>query len=185
MLVSGFVALQITRITAAWEFLWALGAGLGAVLILRWFWWRINAWSEISALGASLVIAVVQQVRDYVTGGETQFYVKLLTVVAGSAVVWLTVTFLTKPEPEEVLKRFTDRVKPGGRWPFEVGRGVVGFKSMLAWISGVAVVFGGMFLIGGLVISRWDYVLVSGVLGALGTLGVVLGLRGTFDAVQT
>jgi len=161
MLVAGFVALQITSITAAWELLWAMGAGIGAVLILRWFWWRINAWSEISALSASLVIATVLQVHDYLTEGETQFYVKLLTVAFGSAAVWLTVTFLTRPEPEEVLKKFTERVRPGGWWPFEVQKGIVSYKTLIAWIGGVMVVFGGMFLIGGLVLRGWSEALIS------------------------
>ncbi len=182
MLVSGFVALQITRITAAWEFLWAMGAGIGAVLILRWFWWRINAWSEISALCASLVIATILQVHEYVTEGDTQFYVKLLTVVIGSAVVWLTVTFLTRPEPEEVLKKFTDRVRPGGRWPFAVDPGVVTYKTLIAWLGGVFVVLGGMFIIGGLILGRWVLVLVSCAALASGSVLVYAGLRGTFDA---
>jgi len=184
MLVSGFVALQISSITAAWEFLWAMGAGIGAVLILRWFWWRINAWSEISALCASLVIATVLQVHEYVTEGDTQFYVKLLTVVFGSAAIWLTVTFLTRPEPEEVLKKFTARVRPGGRWPFAVDKGVLNGKTLVAWLGGVLVVFGGLFLVGGLVLGQWVAVLVSCAMLALGSALVYAGLRGTFDALK-
>jgi SSS family transporter len=184
MLVSGFVALQITSITAAWELLWAMGAGIGAVLILRWFWWRINAWSEISALSASLIIATALQVYEYVTEGDMQFYVKLLTVAFGSAVVWLTVTLLTKPEPEEVLKKFTDRVRPGGWWPFEVKKGIVGYRTLMAWLGGVMVVFGGMFLIGGLVLSGWSTALISAAVAVAGALLVYVGLRGAFDTPE-
>jgi SSS family solute:Na+ symporter len=181
MLVSGYVALQINQITAAWELLWAMGAGIGAVLILRWFWWRINAWSEISALGASLIIATGLQLKDYLTGGDTQFYVKLLAVVIGSAGVWLTVTFLTRPEPEEVLRRFTDRVRPGGRWPFAVEKGIMNWRTLLAWAGGVSIVYAGMFLIGGLVLGNWNDVLISGLVLAAGAFLVAVGLRGSFQ----
>ncbi|MFC1654412.1 sodium:solute symporter family protein [Myxococcota bacterium] len=184
MLVSGFVALQITRITAAWELLWAMGAGIGAVLILRWFWWRINAWSEISALSASLIIATALQVYEYVSEVDMQFYVKLLTVVFGSAAVWLAVTFLTRPEPEDVLKKFTDRVRPGGWWPFEVDKGIASYRTLVAWLGGVLVVFGGMFLIGGMVLGRWIEVLVSAAVSAAGVICVYAGLRGTLDTPE-
>jgi len=182
MLVSGYVALQITSITAAWELLWAMGAGIGAVLILRWFWWRINAWSEISALSASLVIAAALQVYGYVAEVDIQFYVKLLTVAFGSAAVWLTVTLLTRPEPEEVLKKFNQRVRPGGWWPFETQKGIVGYKTLLAWLGGVMVVYGGMFLIGGLVLGGWNVVLISILAAVAGAALVFYGLRGEFDA---
>ena len=67
MIVTGFVAMTIQSISAAWEFVWAMGAGVGAVLILRWFWWRINAWSELSAMATSLVLAVALVLRDWWT----------------------------------------------------------------------------------------------------------------------
>ena len=182
MLISGYVALQITSITAAWELLWAMGAGIGAVLILRWFWWRINAWSEISALSASLIIAAALQVYGYAAEVDIQFYVKLLTVAFGSAAVWLTVTLLTRPEPEEVLRKFNERVRPGGWWPFETKKGIVGHRTLLAWLGGVMVIYGGMFLIGGLVLGGLNVVLISVAATSAGALLVYLGLRGTFDA---
>jgi hypothetical protein len=128
----------------------------------------------------SLIIATLLQVRDYVTECETQFWVKLLTVVSGSAAVWLTVTFLTRPEPEEVLKKFTNRVRPGGRWPFAVEKGIMNRRTLLAWMGGVAVIYGGMFLIGSLVLGRFSGVLVSGAVLLAGLLFVMVGLRGAF-----
>jgi SSS family solute:Na+ symporter len=184
MLVSGFVALQIRQITAAWELLWAMGAGIGAVLILRWFWWRINAWTEISALGASLIIATGLEVYDYFTEGEVQFYAKLLTVALGSAVVWVTVTLSTSPEPEEVLRKFTDRVMPGGKWPYRVGKGIMSWRTLLAWAGGVSVVYGGMFLIGGLVLGDWNVAMISALALVAGSFLVAVGLRGSFQPAE-
>jgi Na+/proline symporter len=92
----------------AWKLLAALGAGTGAVFMLRWFWWRINAWSEISAMVASLVYFLI--VSRYVESMERSLaVVALLTVVT-----WLVVTFLTKPEKREVLESFYARIRPGG-----------------------------------------------------------------------
>jgi Na+/proline symporter len=92
----------------AWKLLAALGAGTGAVFMLRWFWWRINAWSEISAMAASLVYFLI--VSRFVVSNERRLaVVALLTIVT-----WLLVTFLTRPERSEVLEAFYARIRPGG-----------------------------------------------------------------------
>ena len=90
-----------------------------------------------------------------------------------------TVVFISTG-PEEVLKNFTERVRPGGRWPFEVKKGIIGYRTLIAWFGGIMVVFGGMFLIGGLVLSGWSAVLVSAAVMAGGAALVYVGLRGTF-----
>jgi hypothetical protein len=101
----------------AWKLLAALGAGTGAVFMLRWFWWRINAWSEISAMGASLVYFLV--VSRFIVSNERRLaLVAFLTVVT-----WLLVTVLTRPERSEVLESFYARIRPGG-----VGWGPVASK---------------------------------------------------------
>jgi Na+/proline symporter len=92
----------------AWKILAALGAGTGAVFMLRWFWWRINAWSEISSMIASLVYFVV--VSRFVESNER----RLAVVAVLTLVTWLTVTFLTRPEKTEVLEAFYARIRPGG-----------------------------------------------------------------------
>jgi Na+/proline symporter len=92
----------------AWKILAALGAGTGAVFMLRWFWWRINAWSEISAMAASLVYFLA--VSRYIASNERRLaVVALLTVVT-----WLLVTLLTRPERSDVLEAFYARIRPGG-----------------------------------------------------------------------
>ncbi len=92
----------------AWKFLAALGAGTGAVFMLRWYWWRINAWSEIVAMVASLVFFI--GVSPFIEQNEHR-----LAVVAGLTIMaWLAATFLTRPERRDVLERFYRKVRPGG-----------------------------------------------------------------------
>jgi len=91
---------------------------------------------------------------------------------------------LTRPEPEEVLRKFTERVKPGGWWPFKVDKGMASYRTLIAWLGGIFVVFGGMFLIGGLVLGMWTEVLISSAVLGLGSVCVYLGLRGSFDVPE-
>jgi Na+/proline symporter len=111
ILVIGSVAawlLRDTSVDEAWKFLAALGAGTGAVFMLRWFWWRINAWSEIAAMVASLVFFVT--VSQFVESNEY----RLAVVAALTIVTWLAATLLTKPERCETLEAFYRKVRPGG-----------------------------------------------------------------------
>jgi SSS family solute:Na+ symporter len=100
------------RITpdAAWAYLAALGAGLGSVFILRWFWWRVSAWSEIAAMLASLVMFGVVAVFPF---GLAPEYTSLI-VASVSLVVWLLTTFATAPEPRAHLIAFYRRIRPDG-----------------------------------------------------------------------
>ena len=102
----------------AWKLLAAIGAGTGGVFMLRWFWWRINAWSEISAMVASLIYFIV--VSRFVEANEH----RLAIVAAMTIVTWLLVTYLTHPEKEENLEAFFVRIRPGGPgWkPFREAR---------------------------------------------------------------
>jgi solute:Na+ symporter, SSS family len=159
---SIFVTMQLQTIEGAWRFLLALGAGTGLVLILRWYWWRINAWSEISSMIASFVISVtmITVVKGRFPAGDLRADAwVMLTTVALSTVVWLTVTFLTKPEPDAVLERFYRRVRPGGPgWARVSEKAGFGRESIpggaLAWtnwIAGIVAVYSSLFGIGRLV----------------------------------
>ncbi|MFH2008565.1 MAG: sodium:solute symporter family protein [bacterium] len=108
--LAALTATQIKSITAAWELVWTLGAGLGPVLILRWFWWRINAWSELTALGTSLAFALVLPAFDL------PVHLKALILVPATIACWLTVTLLTPAVDPDRLAAFYDRVRPGGAW---------------------------------------------------------------------
>ena len=103
-LASLIVSRNMTSVADAWRFLIALGAGTGLVLILRWYWWRVNAWSEIAAMVAAAVgYAVVKLFTTLV------FPYTLLAVVAWTTIAWLTVTLLTPAEPIDHLVAFYRR----------------------------------------------------------------------------
>ncbi len=97
-----------TSVDEAWKILAALGAGTGAVFMLRWYWWRINAWSEIVAMVASLVFYL--GVSPWIDSTEQ----RLAVVAALTIAAWVTATLLTPPEKMEILVPFYRKVRPGG-----------------------------------------------------------------------
>jgi SSS family solute:Na+ symporter len=164
-LAALLVSRMITSVEGAWRFLIAIGAGTGLVLILRWYWWRINAWSEISAMVASFVTSIVamQLVPPRFAAGDPRIdSVVLLVTVAVSTVVWLSVTMLTSPEPDAVLDRFYRRVRPGGAgWApvsnrLGFGREPIpgGALNWTNWIAGVVAVYASLFGIGRIVFGE-------------------------------
>ena len=164
-LLSILVTSQLDTVASAWELLLALGSGTGLVLILRWYWWRINAWSEISAMIASFVVSVLamSMVKARMPAGSPliQSYVMLITVGVSTA-VWLTVTFLTRPEPEAKLEAFYERVRPGGpgwrRISDRLGYGWEpipgGALAWTNWLAGVVAVYSSLFGIGKIVFGE-------------------------------
>jgi SSS family solute:Na+ symporter len=164
-LASAVVTHYLGTIEGAWKFLLALGSGTGLVLILRWYWWRINAWSEISAMIASFVVSLlaITFLKPRFPAGDLRAdaWVMLVTV-AVSTVVWLGVTFATKPEPDRVLESFYRRVRPGGPgWAAVSERIGFGRESIpggaLAWtnwIAGIVAVYSSLFGIGKLVLGN-------------------------------
>jgi Na+/proline symporter len=161
-LASIAVTSQLSSVEKAWELLLALGAGTGLVLILRWYWWRINAWSEISAMTASFVVSVLGFIyikpRFAPDDPNATATIMLVTVVI-STVIWLTVTLVTKPEPDEKLDSFYLRVRPGGpgwaavstRLGFGVESTPGGALAWTNWIAGIIAVYATLFGIGKIV----------------------------------
>jgi Na+/proline symporter len=148
-----------------WRLLFSLGAGTGAVLILRWYWWRINAWSEISAMAASLVTSVVMQHWRLSTTDALgkDYAIVMATTVAVTTIVWLTVTLLTPPESTDTLNRFYRRVRPGGagwrtiaKWAgFKEDTVPGGVLAWANWAGGVVGVYGLVFGIGEFLTGSW------------------------------
>lgn len=154
VLVLGGIAAWImivkdVSVQSAWEMLAALGAGVGAVFVMRWFWWRINAWSEINAMFGSLVIyALVKQWQTWLPPEQRMpsQYTALL-VACSSMLLWLAATFVTKPEPKEHLVRFFEKVRPDGQgWdpiaaltPATRTDGTLGLSIVCAMLGTVAV----------------------------------------------
>ena len=126
-LASAALALLLTNALQLFDFILMFGAGTGLIFILRWFWWRINAWSEISAIFVSGIVSVLfnMEIISSVLFGETVLmpeYMKFPMVVLITTFVWLVVTFATPAEEKEVLLRFYKKTVPGGPgWKAVVG----------------------------------------------------------------
>ena len=179
MILAAFTALKMQSISKAWEFIFSMGAGIGLVLILRWFWWRINAWSEITALATSIIITITLELIAWsqtISAGETyslfgaapvlfgitlQVHHKLMIIVPCAIIAWVSVTFMTRPEPSDQLKIFYERVQPGGWWApitkdFEhtvqpVSKGII-----VQWIAGIMMIYGFTFGIGNLIFNNFS-----------------------------
>jgi len=149
----------LTTISGAWIFIINASAGLGLVLILRWFWWRINAWSEISAMIAPLVI---YPIAVYGFGMESPM--TLYPIVFGTTIIWLIITFLTKPVEEKKLVEFYRRTYPGGRGWKHIKKLVPGMsenisfgKLFVNWFMGIVLVYSFLFGIGKIIFA--DYMI--------------------------
>ncbi len=128
MVASAFFALALQNAMQLFDIILMFGAGTGLIFILRWFWWRINAWSEISAMFASGIISILFNFtslgfilfdhNDIVTGqietGWMPAWARFPVVVLITTVIWLATTFLTQPESKEVLEDFYKKIQPGG-----------------------------------------------------------------------
>ena len=115
MLFSSILALFLSNALQAFNMILQIGAGTGLLFILRWFWYRINAWSEITAMVVSLFIALYFEVIHPHTGlPELSSSTKLLLGILITTVAWVSVTLLTKPSDDEILKSFYRLIRPGG-----------------------------------------------------------------------
>jgi SSS family solute:Na+ symporter len=158
MVCSLVVMRYLTSVEQGWKLLIGLGAGTGLVLILRWYWWRINAWSEISAMAASFVtsIVMIRMGHDIGSTSTGDFAFTMLVIVGVTTAVWISVTLLTQPESDATLDRFYRRVRPGGPgWRAVAAR--LGFAgdpipggalSWVNWIAGVTSVYAAVFAVG-------------------------------------
>mgnify|MGYP006121377545 FL=1 len=185
MIVSSLVALSLTNALQLFEIILMFGAGTGLIFILRWFWWRINAWTEISAMIASGIISILLTFTSkgdalFNDGGMFPGYLKFPFVVLFSTVIWLLVTFLTAPETDKVLFAFYTKTQPGGPgWEKIVTRAKKAKVSIikttekwsvpngiLAMVLGCVLIYSCMFAIGNYIYGEYTL--------AISLTGVVL-----------
>ncbi len=160
MVCSLIVMSFLSTVEQGWKLLIGLGAGTGLVFILRWYWWRINAWSEISAMIASFVTSVVLARFGYDLSDLSRpaYAVTMLITVVVATIVWLAVTFATPPEDDATLDRFYRQVRPGGpgwrrvarRLGFEGDTIPGGALSWVNWVAGLAAVYCALVSLGSL-----------------------------------
>ena len=169
MLVALIVTAQIQTLESAFQFMIECGAGLGAVLILRWYWWRINAWSEIVATIAPFIAFSV--IKFY---SDLEFPYSLFITVGFTTVAWLIATFITQPTDLQVLKNFYNRIEPEGFWQ---PVGISTKKSQLpqlfvCWLLGIGLGYACLFGLGDLIFGDWQGAMIYGIVGAICALGI-------------
>lgn len=171
--VSLWVTTQLNSISQAWGLVLSASAGLGLVLILRWYWWRINAWSELSATLAPILMVILSLLGVRVPGLQEPFPINLFYIVAITTVIWVAVTFLTSPTEEKTLDHFYRKVHPGGPgWKVLQKRnpdvkqdtGLVAL--FFDWMAGVALVYLVLFGVGYLIFQETTSAVIC-LLGAI------------------
>jgi Na+/proline symporter len=183
MALSLIVTFYLKSIEYAWKLLLVTGAGTGTVLLLRWFWWRINAWSEIAAMVTAAAVSLYLQSSanfspHWNSDDPQQFAYLMLITVGITTVVWLTVTLLTPAEPRDKLVEFYRRVRPAGpgwRPIAAIAPDVEPSESLVAqfanWILGCVLIYTTLFAIGKLIFKEWyeglAYSLVAVIAAAL------------------
>lgn len=187
MIIALVVTSFIDTIDGAARFLIASSAGLGAVLILRWYWSRINVWSEISAtiapiIGYSISKFIIAPTFDVVIS-ETETYNSftanegiLLCTTLFTTIIWIIVTFITKPEKLETLKNFYQQVEPQGAWnSIRKALSLPEEKSqipalILSWISATSLTYSMLFMIGKLIFQEYQAALINLVIALISGL---------------
>jgi solute:Na+ symporter, SSS family len=162
VLASGYTAAQLKSIGAGWELVLGVGFGTGAVYILRWYWWRISAWSEIAAMIAAAAVAIGLRNVSF-AGDDALVYAKKTLITGGlTTIAWVVVTFLTRAESNATLVAFYRRVHPtvyGWKRIAKLAPELPEIKDMAGnafnWLMGVILVYGCLFGIGKLVFQQW------------------------------
>ncbi len=181
MIIGLVVSTFVNSISGAWGFIMQAGAGLGLVLILRWYWWRINAWSEISAMVAPFIPTAICAYLG------VEFPEAFLYTVLFTTVVWIATTFLTRPTANETLQHFYNKVRPDGAWStfpnYYIPKNGLKFGGtdeqsgndisneiyerteapknnllylFLCWISAIIMTYGILFLLGKIILQEWS-----------------------------
>lgn len=190
IIIGGTFALTLlNNATQAFDILLLSGAGSGAIYLLRWFWWRINAWTEIFAMffATAMAIVLVFVIPDeaVATAVLDAFTMKLLIAVGGTTIIWLLATFLTKPEAKETLQKFYMLTSPGGPgWKKVVDEAALEGKNInekeegktwelpkqiLMVFIGCVTIYSTLFSIGSIIYGRTIYSIIYLAVAVVGT----------------
>ncbi len=183
MAAAALLALAMSNALEAFEILLQVGAGTGLLFILRWFWWRINAWSEIAAMIASFIIALFLSIIWKKAGWpELPSHIKLLLGVAGTTVAWVVVTLVTKPTDHETLLRFYRTIRPhaAGWSKFlkqhnqETLPSGSFINEILAMLIACTMVIGVLFATGFVIYGLYTKAIIFGVIAVLSTASLIV-----------
>ena len=172
VVLSGYVSAQLASIRSGWQVVLQLGAGTGGVYLLRWYWWRINAWSEISSMATSILVTLALAWRPMsslllgsaavFSGSDTVVFAKtILATTTASTIVWISVTLLTKAESDEILLAFYRKVRPqvtgwqavAARVPEIRPTNDLG-RNLWCWVLGCVMTYSALFGVGKLLLHR-------------------------------
>jgi len=161
-ILSAVVTFYMESIEAAWKLLIVTGAGTGGVLLLRWYWWRINAWSEVAAMACAFVVSVALQTLGGLNSNQPLGFAWIMIVtVSLSTGAWLLATLLTRPESPETLVKFYRRTRPSStgwgpvaRMAPEVRAAGDGLSNLLCWVAGCVFIYCALFGVGKLILKE-------------------------------
>ena len=193
MIVAALLTYVLDTARESFELLLSIGAGTGLLYLLRWFWWRVNAWSEVSAMAASFAVSLGLFIARK-NGLEMASHVSLIWTVAITTLVWITVTLVTAPDDRKRLLEFYRLVRPAGPG-WESIRAESGLppspdsiaQSLLGWILGCLFVYAALFGAGSYIYGRtsqalmWTVVFVVSAAGLWRLLPRLWGARETGD----
>jgi Na+/proline symporter len=181
MLIAALFTLVLETARSSFDLLLSVGAGTGLLYLLRWFWWRINAWSEIAAMASSFLLATALFIAQR-RGVVIPSHISLIVMVAVTTLVWLCTAFLTRPTDATTLRRFYRLARPGGPgWtairadcpdapaPDQLS------QSFIGWAAGIALVYGALLGTGQLLLGHT----------LLGSVGLAIGAAGAVILIRT
>lgn len=169
MVIALLITSQIETISGVWVFMIECGAGLGLVLILRWYWWRINAWSELVATISPFIFYAISKFIF-----KLEFPNSFFITAGGTTISWILVTYLTKPTEKSVLISFVEKINPQGWWNLYRTDKTDNSNTIFlvgAWLSSVVVIYSILFFIGNLIFANWIDLLINTIILSISLTG--------------
>ena len=172
MILAGFVALELNDALDAFQILLQIGAGTGSIFLLRWFWWRVNAYSEITGMSVSFLVAIYfHSIHERIFGFTFESHYELVLSVFITTLSWILVTLLTKPTENSRLFEFYKKIKPYGiGWNKFLKNNNIDVKNkelkespmsdLLSMFLGIVIVYSGLFGTGYLLYGNTTYSLI-------------------------
>jgi len=181
MIISALFALALSNALQAFQILLQIGAGTGLIFILRWFWWRINAWTEITGMAVSFVLAIYLQIIHPRLFEALPDHISLILGIGLTTLSWIVVTMLTKPEDEKVLISFYEKIKPAGwgwkkvldKYPtIQIEKGQTGLEVVMM-VAGCMLVYGALFSVGYTLYGKTMEAMITGLIATVGLYIIV------------
>ncbi|HEY4321589.1 MAG TPA: sodium:solute symporter family protein [Gemmatimonadales bacterium] len=181
MVLAALLTFILDNAAQSFQLILSIGAGTGLIYLLRWFWWRINAWSEIAAMASSFIVAFGFFIAEK-NGVPIPSHVVLLITIAITTLVWVVTALVTEPTDRETLLSFYRKVRPAGPG-WKAIRAATGLgpspdslpQAFLGWTCGVFTVYGALFGTGALLYGHTGtaiFWLITGVIGAIGLIRI-------------